>query len=203
MRSRIDATILRRDVTLFEVKEFAKKVSEARFRSLVTYPFLFPYLKDVVRVKRVGVVDFPYGTSPLRIKVEETKFCEELGLDEIDYVVNLSAFKSFPGYAREEALKIASSFSGTVKAILEVPLLSREEVSRLVNELRGTGVRFLKTSTGLYRPVTVDDVRLLKELAGSEFLIKASGGIRAREQAQALINAGADVLGTSRPFLLI
>ena len=203
MRDRIDATILKRDATISEVIRFAKRVNEERFRAFVTFPFLYPYLEGVVKVKRVGVVDFPYGTSPLRVKVEEAKFCEELGLDEIDYVVNLSAFKSFPGYARGEALRIASSFSGTVKAILEVPLLNKEEVLRLIDELRGTGVRFLKTSTGLYRPVTVDDVRLLKELARNEFLIKASGGIRAKEQAQALISAGADVLGTSKPFSLI
>ncbi len=201
MRERVDATLLKRKSSLHEVMEFTKKVDEAGFRALVTFPFFYNYMHGMeLRVKKVGVVDFPYGTSPIEVKVKEAELCKELGLDEIDYVVNLAAFKSVPGYVREEALRLASTFPGVIKAIVEVPLLSDDELSRLVDELRGTGITFLKTSTGLYRPVTKDDVRKLRELSRGEFLVKAAGGIRSKEMAMELVNAGADVLGTSTPF---
>ncbi len=201
MRDRIDATILKSSASVQEVIDFALKVDAGGFRALVTHPFFYLYMQGLnLRMKKVGVVDFPYGVSLINIKVKQALLCKEIGLDEIDYVVNIAAFRSFPGYARQEALSITSAFPGTVKAIVEVPLLTEDELSRLVEELRGSGVKFLKTSTGLYRPVTPEDVKKLRKISKGDFLIKASGGIRDLETAKKLIEAGADVLGTSTPF---
>jgi deoxyribose-phosphate aldolase len=114
-------------------------------------------------------------------------------------VINLGWLKS--GKTEEvhrELAEICDATGQTVKAILEMGLLTESEKKLAAEICLDAGVQFLKTNTGWYGGATVEDVRLLKAVSNDRVGIKASGGIRTTEQAIALILAGATRLGTSR-----
>ncbi len=200
LRGRIDATLLKHDVPLSEVVEFAKRAAREGMRSVVVYPFYAQRLTALgMEISICTVVGFPHGSQLKEAKVGEAKLAREIGVSEIDYVISIPAVKNgLFDYLKEEADLITAAFSGTVKAIIEVPLLSENELKSTLKALESTDVEYVKTSTGLYRPVAPGDVRRMKELTDKK--IKASGGIRTKEQAIELIKSGADVLGTSKPF---
>ncbi len=200
LRGRIDATLLRHDVLISAVVEFAERAAREGMRSVVVYPFYAQRLAATdIGIPICTVVGFPHGSQLKEAKVGEAKLAREIGVSEIDYVISISAVKNgLFDYLKEEADLITAVFSGTVKAIIEVPLLSENELKSTLRALESTDVDYVKTSTGLYRPVTSDDVRRIKELTDKK--IKASGGIRTKEQAIELVRSGADVLGTSKPF---
>ena len=204
LAAKIDATLLKNDVGLDEAKDFIRRAARSGFRSVVMFPW---YIEAIIRERRpevrlCTVVSFPHGASTLDSKVREAVRAKEIGVDEIDYVISIPAVKSgLLDEIQREARSMRESFPGVIKAIVEVPILTKDELEGVIDALKGTGIDFLKTSTGLHRPVTPNDVRILKGLSGMR--VKASGGIRTRGQAFKLIEAGADVLGTSRPFDLI
>ncbi len=200
LRDKIDATLLKHDAPLTEVVEFAKRAAREGVRSVVVYPFYAKHLVKLgVEIPICTVVGFPHGAQLGESKEREAQLAQEMGISEIDYVISIPAVKNgLFDYLREEADLITSAFSGTVKAIIEIPILSEDELKGVLEALESTSVEYVKTSTGLYRPVTSDDVKRIKELTSKR--IKASGGIRRREQAIELVKSGADVLGTSRPF---
>ncbi|MDK2372230.1 MAG: deoxyribose-phosphate aldolase [Candidatus Korarchaeota archaeon] len=200
LRGRIDATLLKHDVSLSAVVEFAERAAREGMRSVVVYPFYAQRLTVIdMGIPICTVVGFPHGSQLKEAKVGEAKLAREIGVSEIDYVISIPAVKNgLFDYLKEEADLITAAFSGTVKAIIEVPLLSENELKSTLEALESTDVEYVKTSTGLYRPVTPDDVRRIKELTDKK--IKASGGIRTKEQAIELVSSGADVLGTSKPF---
>ncbi|RLG43434.1 MAG: deoxyribose-phosphate aldolase [Thermoproteota archaeon] len=204
LRDRIDATLLKPDEPLSKLVEFGKKSAKEGFRSVVVHPYfvrpLRRYLGDSIRI--CTVIAFPYGTETKEVKSFEAKDSLNNGADEIDYVISIPSVKSsMYDYIKEEAKSIVMSFRGVIKAIIEVPILSEEELKMVVETLEETDIDYLKTSTGLYRPVTPEDIVKLKTLSNKR--IKAAGGIRTKKQAEELIKSGADVLGTSKPFELL
>ncbi len=203
LRDRIDATLLKHDIPIGDVLDFARRAAKEGMRSVVVYPFYAKYLTaSDLGIPICTVVGFPHGSQLKEVKVGEARAAKELNVSEIDYVISIPAVKNgLFEYLREEADLIATTFQGTVKAIIEVPLLSEDELKGALEALEPTGIEYVKTSTGLYRPVTPEDIRKVKKFTSKK--VKASGGIRTKEQAIELVRAGADVLGTSRPFDLI
>ncbi len=203
LRGRIDATLLRYDASLNEVMDFAKRAAKEGMRSVVVYPFYARRLvTSDIEIPVCTVVSFPHGSQLKEAKEKEAQLALESGISEIDYVVSIPAVKNgMFDYLKEEADLITAAFPRTVKAIIEVPLLSEKELKSTLEALESTDVEYVKTSTGLYRPVTPDDVRRIREFTDKK--IKASGGIRTKEQAIELIRSGADVLGTSKPFDIV
>jgi deoxyribose-phosphate aldolase len=124
------------------------------------------------------------------------------GATDIDAVLNISAVKSglWNHVSRDlDALTLATqSRGGTLKLILECGLLSGDELVRVIGIAREAGLPWLKTGTGFHgHNATPEMVKNLVRLSGGHFRIKAAGGIRTAEQAQALISAGAHSIGTS------
>ncbi len=201
LRRFIDATILRSDASIEEVVEFAKKSAQEGFRSVVVHPFFVKYVSNLA-IPVCTVVGFPYGTQVKEVKAFEAKKAAEDGASEIDYVVSLPSLKSrMVDYLRQEATLLRQSFPGVIKAIIEIPILSDEELEIIVSTLDKTEIDYVKTSTGLYRPVTPEDIRKIGKYTNKG--VKAAGGIRKRDQAEELIKAGASILGTSKPFNLL
>jgi hypothetical protein len=120
--------------------------------------------------------------------------------DEVDYVINIGMLKSgFLDYVVREAQEVLKRASGrTVKAIIETGYLTVEEIEAVAVRLAEAGIHHVKTCTG-YGPrgVAVEDVLVLKRALKERAKIKAAGGMRDRQAVQALINAGADIIGTS------
>ena len=147
------------------------------------------------------MVGFPHGCDRSEVKARAAAIAAGDGAGEIDMVMNLGALKS------GEAAAVAADIEAVVRAVPDLPVKLILETAALTDAEKrlacrlacDAGARFVKTSTGFHSSggVTVDDVRLLRAAVGPEFGVKASGGIRSLADAQAMIGAGANRLGTS------
>jgi deoxyribose-phosphate aldolase len=148
------------------------------------------------------VVGFPLGATLSSVKRFEASEALKLGAREIDMVLNLGALKSgnraFVESEIQSVVGVTHDRGGLLKVILETALLTEDE-KKLACELSvNAGADFVKTSTGfLGGGATVSDVRLMRRIVGPSFGVKASGGIRTAADAKAMIEAGANRIGTS------
>jgi deoxyribose-phosphate aldolase len=170
--------------------------------------YVFPVSKALngTGVKVCAVVGFPLGIQSDSVKAFEAEQAVSSGADEIDFVINLGAVKSgrFED-VRREILAVRRVTDGKIlKVILETCYLERAEKVRLCDVARESGADFVKTSTGFgIGGATVDDVSLLRATVGPAMGVKASGGIRDRKTALAMIEAGATRLGTSSSVKIV
>ena len=204
----IDQTILKPDATNADILSFIKDVAEYRFCAAVVNPCWVPALVEGLPegIKVCSVVGFPFGASTVRTKVYAAEDLISLGCDEIDMVMNIGRFKDKDfKYVGKEIKMVLEACSGRIlKVIIETCLLSHDEKVAAANLIRDSGAHFVKTSTGYSRGGAVlEDVRLLRSVVGPDFGVKASGGIRTFEQAQAFIKAGASRLGTSSGVAIV
>ena len=160
------------------------------------------YLKDT-DVKVVTTIGFPLGQTTTEVKVLETIDAVKNGADEIDMVINVGKLKDGEyDYIVEDISAIKGACQGhPLKVILETDLLTSEEI-KLASELSVKGgADFVKTSTGFVKNgvgAKVEDVKMMYETVKSAGLeVKASGGVRDKEAALAMIEAGATRIGTS------
>lgn len=155
-----------------------------------------------------AAIGFPLGQTTIENKVHETKQAIADGADEIDYVINIGALKSGNlSYIEEEMRAIVSvcrAHEKTIKVIFENCYLTDAEKSSLCEIALKVRPDFIKTSTGFGTPApgvavgaTVEDVKLMKSIVGDAIKVKAAGGVRTLEQALAMIEAGAERIGTS------
>ena len=152
-------------------------------------------------IKVVSVIGFPLGANTLQTKVNEAKQAISDGADELDVVINISKIKENDyGYVKNELSRIVRIAHGrVVKAIIETCYLTRDEIKEVCKVCLKSKVDYIKTSSGYGTGgATVDDVLLIKEVVKDKCLIKASGGIKTKAQAEELIRAGAQRIGTSR-----
>ncbi|MEO0378501.1 MAG: deoxyribose-phosphate aldolase, partial [Cyanobacteria bacterium P01_A01_bin.17] len=134
-----------------------------------------------------------------KTKLYEAQEAAENGATELDVVINLGWLKAGETTQLHKEIAAIVELTGQdVKAILETNILSTAEKRLAAEVCLDAGVKFLKTSTVWQGGATAEDVKLLRQVAGDRIGIKASGGIRTPEQAMALIEAGANRLGTSR-----
>ncbi len=204
LRRYIDNSILKPKVSEREVEDFVRESARVGFYAVCVNPYHVKLASEVAGgdIKVCSVVGFPLGLSPKEVKLHEALRAVEEGAQELDVVMNISAFKSGRYSYVEEELKALKRESGSVvKVIIETCYLSDEEKVRATELCLSAGVDFVKTTTG-FGPsgATLEDVRLLKRVAGDRLKVKASGGIRDLKTALAMIEAGADRLGTSSGF---
>ena len=156
------------------------------------------YVKN--RLKICTVVGFPNGYSTPEVKVFETEDAIRNGADEIDMVMDIGLAKSgdWEGVLEEIKAVKASCNGHILKVIVEACQLTREEKIAACRVVSMSGADFIKTSTGFASGgATVEDVALFREHISPDVRIKAAGGIRTFEQAQAMLEAGADRIGAS------
>ncbi|MFZ3372650.1 MAG: deoxyribose-phosphate aldolase, partial [Desulfitobacteriaceae bacterium] len=149
-----------------------------------------------------AVVGFPLGATLTEVKVQEVFAVKAFGAKEVDLVMNVGCAKSAAWEAVEQDMRrvveAAHSCGLMIKVIIETALLTEDEKKQAAEIVTKVGADFIKTSTGFAGGgATVEDVRNLKAWIGGDVKIKASGGIKTRELALQLIEAGADRLGTS------
>jgi deoxyribose-phosphate aldolase len=204
IRKTIEHTILRPDSTLDAIRQLCDDALQHTFYGVCVPPY---YVRDAVRfineqAKIITVVGFPMGYSTIPSKVEEIKKALDEGADEVDAVVSIAAIKSGNwNYVKNEldSMMRSVSLKGKVlKLIVETGILTRDELTKLLPIAEQNEVHFIKTSTGFNGVgATVEDVKFLKAALKGKTKIKASGGIKTQEQAEKLLNAGADRIGTS------
>lgn len=198
----IDHTLLRASMVTSDVERLCKEAVEMGFAAICIPSSLISVaaasLKDT-DVLPGCVVGFPLGAIPTEIKVAEARWAASNGAQEIDVVINVGWLKEGKKdlvLAEMEALRQAIP-NGTLKIILETPVLTNEEKVIAVRLAAQAGADFVKTCTGFAGAATLFDVALLKSVAGDDLKVKASGGIRTEAQALAMMAVGADRIGTS------
>lgn len=199
----IDHTQLKQTATVADIKKLCREAREIGFASVCVQPVYVAacneFLRDLPQIKIACVVGFPMGENKTETKVFEAKRAVADGADEIDMVACISAIKNGDyGYVKREVRKVVKAVRGaTVKVILETSLLTAEEMRRAAACCAAAGAAFVKTSTGYFGGATVEAVRTLKDAVRDKCAVKASGGIRSQETFCAMVDAGADRIGTS------
>ena len=155
-----------------------------------------------------AAIGFPLGQTTLECKIFETKDAIEKGADEIDYVINVAELKNknydYIKKEMEEIVKICREAGKTSKVIFENCYLTDDEKRKVAEIAKEVKPDFFKTSTGFGTGgATVEDVKLMKSVVGDEVKVKAAGGIRDLKTALAMIEAGAERLGTSAGVAIV
>lgn len=209
----IEYTRLKPDTSRDEITKVCNQAIAYNMLGICVPPFFVTNVRKLVdenkaKTKIVTVVGFPFGYGRTSAKVEEVKQALRDGADEIDAVINIAAAKSGDYNAVENDI---SSIITTchlqnkkAKVILETGVLKEDEIKKLCEIAVAAGADFIKTSTGMMQgSITPEMVAMLRDLLPEKTLIKASGGIRSRDHAIALVEAGAARLGTSNALRLL
>ena len=207
----IDHTLLRPDCTRQEIVSLCEEAKKFGFKAVCVPPY---FVKDAAAiledtmVKVATVIGFPMGYASTISKVEEAKRSLEEGASEIDVVINICAVKDKAwAYVKNDidsATRAAHLKGKIIKVIIETGLLNDDEIKKVCELCAEVEVDFVKTSTGFNGAgATVEVIQKLRKWLPKQIKIKASGGIRTREAALALVEAGADRLGTSAGLTIV
>ncbi len=210
----IDHSPLKMEASESEIVKFCNEAIQYSFHAIVVFPYYIETAKKVIEssnVKLETVVGFPFGNDLVEVKAKQAELYMVLGVDEIDMVMNLSAFKSgkIDDVKRDidAVLHKVKAKNGLLKVILEVELLTEDEIVEACNIVAGVGADYVKTSVGLLRgskPAEVSTVKLMYDTVSSKGLkVKASGGIHTTEKFLAMIEVGASRVGTSKGIELL
>ena len=199
----LDHTLLKADATpedILRVVEEAKEYHTASVCVNSCYaPFVSAHLKGS-GVKTCVVIGFPLGAMSTGAKALEAALAVRDGAEEVDMVMNVGLAKAGDWSAVEKDILavVLASKPAIVKVILETCLLTDEEKVKACLAAKSAGAAFVKTSTGFSTGgATAEDIALMRRTVGAEMGVKASGGVRTREQAEAMIAAGATRIGCS------
>ncbi len=208
---RIDHTLLRPDCTEAEIIQLCEEARTHGFASVCVPPCYVALAAEKLAESGVGictVIGFPLGYSASSVKFKEAEVALYNGATELDMVVNISALKSGKTEAiQAEILDLADLchvHQALLKVIIETALLTEAETELACRLCAAGEADFVKTSTGFAsRGASVADVALMRRVLPETVRIKAAGGIRTREAAEALVAAGADRIGSSYSVTLI
>ena len=200
----LDHSVLKPESTEAEIRAGAAVVGEWSIGFYCIQPCWLALARDALRgtaASAVVGVGFPHGCELAEVKARAAALAVAGGAAEIDMVMNFGALRSGAEsvVAADIAAVVRASGGAPVKVILETTALTDAEKRLACRLAREAGARFVKTSTGFHASggATVSDVRLLREAVGIALGVKASGGIRSLADAQAMIAAGANRIGTS------
>jgi deoxyribose-phosphate aldolase len=205
LAKKIDHTILKPEATPKEIRDLCEEAKKFDFASVCINPshvsLSYELLKDT-DVKVCTVIGFPLGANTTETKRFEAEQAINNGAQEVDMVINIGQLKSgnydYVFNDVNQVVLAAKKHGAVCKVILETALLSDEEKIKACLICKDAGADFVKTSTGFSKGgATAGDVALMKYVVGSSVGVKASGGIRSREDADAMIASGADRIGAS------
>lgn len=205
----IDHTELHVDATYGDIRRLCLEAVKYGFASVAIHPVNIPLAVKLLKgstVKVAAAIGFPTGAFTIEGKVFETEDAIKKGAEEIDFVMNVGAFKAKNHSLVADEMRAIRQATGDLitKAILETCLLTDEEKVAACQIAQQSGIDFVKTSTGFgEKGATVEDVRLMRQTVGENMGVKASGGIRTTQDALAMIDAGATRLGVSAGIAII
>jgi len=206
----IDHTYLKPNCNKADVEQLCEEAIAHNFKAVCVPPIYVQFCAQKLEgqeVKVATVIGYPYGYSTTPSKVAEIQRALDDGADELDVVINNCAVKDENwNYVRNDidSMTRAAHLRGkVVKIIIETALLSKNEMRKVCEICIESGVNFIKTSTGVLEGATVENITFLRQYLPDEIKIKASGGIRTGAQAEAMIAAGANRIGTSNGINII
>ncbi len=205
----IEHTLLKADATQQQIAELCDQAKSYGFLAVCVNPCWISYCKELLAdspVKVCAVIGFPLGATLTQAKAAEAQAAVVAGADELDMVINIGFLKSGKYEEVVDDIKTVVKAAGNkpVKVIIETCLLSEEEKRRATQAVLDGGAAFVKTSTGFSTDgAKVEDVRLLKSVVGDKAGIKAAGGVASVSDLVAMVDAGAERIGTSRGVSLM
>ncbi len=207
----IDHTLLKPEATKEQVIELCTEAKKYLFASVCVNPSYVSLCAKLLRdtpVKVCTVIGFPLGATSSAAKAFEAEQALRDGAREIDMVINVGMLKSADyEYVENDIFAVVSTsrrYGALTKVILETALLTDEEKVRGCLLAKRAGADFVKTSTGFSKGgATVGDVALMRKVVGSAMGVKASGGVRTREEALAMVASGADRIGASASVKIV
>lgn len=198
----IDHTNLKADARIADIKTLVDEAIANDFYSVCVNSSNVKLIRDYNKDVRIAsVVGFPLGAMAKDAKVFESKCAIEDGASEIDMVINVGRLKNKDyTYVEDEIREIKKAIGlNVLKVIIETCLLTDEEKIKACELSVNAGADYVKTSTGFSTGgATVADVKLMAETVGNKAKVKASGGIHTRDEAIAMIEAGASRIGASK-----
>lgn len=206
----IDHTLLKPEAQEKDIIKLCQEARDHDFMSVCVNPTWVPLASQELEgsdVKVCTVIGFPLGANQTAVKVLEAKMAVEEGAKEVDMVINIGWMKA-GAYdkvqAEIEALVKALPQDVIVKVIIETCLLSKDEIIKVSQIVKDAGADFVKTSTGFSTGgATLEDVALIRQAVGPEMDIKASGGVSNKQEALAMIEAGATRIGASKGIQIV
>ena len=207
----IDHSYLKPDCTETIIDRLIDESRQYGFKAICIPPMYLQYARDKAGERNFllcTVAGFPIGYDHIAAKLASISTSAELGADEVDVVINLSAVKTGHwDFTRSEMTSLhetAKEKQVTLKCIIEAQLLDEPEIMRICEISNELDLDFVKTSTGFFgEPVREEIVRLLRRHLNPGIKIKASGGIHRYAQAVNMIRAGADRLGCSQSVQMV
>lgn len=206
----IDHTLLRPEATAADIRALAAEARAHGFAAACVNSAWVPLAAELLAgsgVRVAAVAGFPLGAMATAAKAAETRIAVAAGAAEIDMVISLGHAKAGDWRAVEDDIRAVVEAAGGagVKAILETAALTPDETVRACESAKAAGAAFVKTSTGFHPAggATVEAVRLMRATVGPAMGVKASGGIRTLAVALAMLEAGANRLGTSSGVALV
>ncbi|WP_191059208.1 deoxyribose-phosphate aldolase [Geminicoccus harenae] len=205
----IDHTILKPDATRAEVARLCAEAKEHGFKSVCVNAIHVAEVAQALAGSEVlacAVVGFPLGATLPAIKAAEAAAAVAAGAAEIDMVIDIGALKDGRVDAVQADIAAVRTACGdaVLKVIIETCLLTDEEKRQACQAAKAAGADFVKTSTGFSKSgATVEDIRLMRATVGPDMGVKASGGIRTRADALAMIEAGASRIGASASIAIV
>ncbi|MCW0952530.1 deoxyribose-phosphate aldolase [Weissella ceti] len=201
----MDHTLLKANATKEQVMQIVAEAKQYDFASVCINPYWVSTVSDALKGTNVAtctVIGFPLGANTTAIKVAETVDAIENGATEVDMVINVGELKAGNvAMVTDEIHQLAEAAhqrGAILKVIIETALLTHEEIILASQATVDGGADFVKTSTGFSTGgAKVEDVRIMRATVGPDLGVKASGGIHSREEALAMIEAGASRLGVS------
>ena len=207
VNSMIDFTLLDARATKADIEKLCDIAYKNQYYAVCVNPCNVAFAKGYIvknfegNIKVATVIGFPLGANTTEVKCFEATEAIKNGADEVDVVINVGKVKEGDyAYVKNELSKIVKAAKKhVVKAILEICYLDENEIIKLCKVCVNSKVDYVKTSTGFGTGgATEDAIKLISGEVKGKCKIKASGGIRTREQAVNLINLGASRIGTSR-----
>lgn len=205
----IDHTLLKPEATPAQIEKLCAEAAEYHFASVCVNPVYIPLAARLLKgtgVKVCCVVGFPLGAIAPEQKAAEAASCAAMGAEELDMVIHVGAAKvgDWALVQRDIEGVVKAAAGHTVKVIIETCLLTDEEKVKACEAAKAAGAHFVKTSTGFSTGgATTHDIALMRKTVGPEMGVKASGGIRDYETAMAMIEAGANRIGTSAGIAIV
>lgn len=206
----IDHTLLKADANETQITKLCDEAKKYDFMSVCVNTCYVPLCAKLLKgtnVKVCCVVGFPLGAMETSSKAYEAKRAIEDGAKEVDMVINVGKVKSGDfDYVKNDIKAIVDTCKGKAltKVIIETCLLTDDEKAKVCTIAKDVGADFVKTSTGFSTGgATIDDVKLMRKTVGPNMGVKASGGVRTKEAALAMIEAGATRIGTSNGISIV
>ena len=207
----IDHTLLKPETTKGEIEKLCAEAKKFSFASVCINPCYVSLCAALLRdsaVKVCTVIGFPLGSTTTATKAFEAEQALHDGAKELDMVINVGMLKSGEyDYVENDIFAVVTTarrYGALTKVIVETGLLTDDEKVKACLLAKRAGANFVKTSTGFSKGgATVGDVALMRKVVGTAMGVKASGGVRTREEALAMVASGADRIGASASVKIV